>query len=167
MTKQIMVKETDPPAGFGRRAFLAGATSALVASPQLASAQQADIWSARDAQDALAGDLIRMIDVRSRAEWAETGVARDAWPISLHEDRFSERLLAAKIAADGRPLALICATGGRSGYVYKSLRDAGYAGFVDVSEGMLGSARGPGWIASGLPIVSAEAALDALPADLL
>ena len=139
---------------------------AVLAPPSVLWAQQAEIWSAKDAHDALKNDLIRLVDVRSREEWADTGVAQGAWPISLHEDRFPERLFAAKTLADGRPVALICATGGRSGYVMRSLREAGYSGFIDVSEGMLGSSRGPGWIASAFPTVSAEVALSELPTEL-
>lgn len=135
--------------------------------PSTLSAQSSDIWSVRQAYEALIADQIRLIDVRSRTEWDETGVAEGAWPISLHEDRFPERLLAAREQADGRPVALTCATGGRSGSVMRSLRQAGYTGFIDVSEGMLGSSLGPGWIAAGLPVVSMEKALDALPASLV
>jgi rhodanese-related sulfurtransferase len=61
---------------------------------------------------------------------------------------------------------LICATGGRSGSVMRRLRQSGYDGFIDVSEGMLGSRRGPGWINSGLPVVSMETGLSALPKAL-
>ena len=119
-----------------------------------------------EAHAALQSDLIRMIDVRSRAEWTETGVAERTWAISLHEDRFSDRLFAARELAGNRELALICATGGRSGSVMRSLRQAGYTGFIDVSEGMLGSQLGAGWIASGLPVVDIETALAALPDPL-
>ena len=48
----------------------------------------------------------------------------------------------------------------------RSLREANYSGFIDVSEGMLGSSRGPGWIAVGLPTVGINAALSVLPAQL-
>lgn len=150
-----------------RRAVLIGGAAALIGAPVLLGAQQADIWSASDAHDALSGDLIRLIDVRSREEWVETAVAQGAWPISLHEERFAERLSKSKAVADGRPVAVICATGGRSGYVLRSLQQRGYDGFIDVSEGMLGSSKGPGWIASGLPVVSIEDALEALPPTLL
>ncbi len=150
----------------GRRTFLVEASSLFVAFPQFALAQTSYVWSATDAHDALSDDLIRMIDVRSREEWKETGVASQAWPISLHEDRFPDRLFAARTLADGRPVAIICATGGRSGMVLRSLRRAGYDGFADVSEGMLGSGAGPGWIASGLPIVTSTEALRLLPTEL-
>ncbi|KJZ22793.1 sulfurtransferase [Tritonibacter mobilis] len=145
------------------------ATLAMLAvsfAPFPVMGQTAEVWSADMAADALQQDLIRMIDVRSRPEWTDTGVAGDAWPISLHEDRFAERLFAARERAEGRPVALICATGGRSGRVMRSLRQAGYSGFLDVSEGMLGSAAGPGWIAGGYPVVGVDAALAALPEEL-
>jgi len=140
---------------------------AAIVAPVSVVAQTTEIWSAEMTAEALQQDLIRLIDVRSRPEWAQTGIAQRAWPISLHEDRFSERLFAAREQADGRPVALICATGGRSGRVMRSLRQAGYSGFVDVSEGMLGSSVGPGWIAGGHPIVSMADALSALPKELV
>lgn len=139
---------------------------ATAVTPSLGLAQSSEIWSVGQAYEALMADQIRLIDVRSRAEWGETGLAIGAWAISLHEDRFSERLFAARDLADGRPVALTCATGGRSGRVMRSLSQAGYTGFIDVSEGMLGSSLGPGWIAAGLPIVSIETALAALPESL-
>ena len=145
------------------------ATLAMLAvsfAPFPVMGQTAEVWSADMAADALQQDLIRMIDVRSRPEWTDTGVADGTWPISLHEDRFAERLFAARERAEGRPVALICATGGRSGRVMRSLRQAGYSGFLDVSEGMLGSAAGPGWIARGLPVVPVDEALASLPPRL-
>lgn len=139
---------------------------ATAVAPSLGLAQSSEIWSVGQAYEALKADQIRLIDVRSRAEWDETGLAKGAWAISLHENRFPERLFAARDLADGRPVALTCATGGRSGSVMRSLRQAGYTGFIDVSEGMLGSSLGPGWIAAGLPIVDIETALATLPESL-
>ena len=148
-----------------RRTAIIG-LAASAAFPTAGIAQSSEVWSVGDAHNALQKDLIRMIDVRSRQEWTDIGVAEGAWAISLHEERFSERLFAARELASGRKVALICATGGRSGSVMRSLRQAGYDGFIDVSEGMLGSAQGSGWIAAGLPIVEVEAALAALPDTL-
>ena len=105
---------------------------AAAVSPTLAVAQTAKIWSSDSAYNALRQDRVRMIDVRSRPEWADTGIAEGAWPISMHEDRFPERLFSARAMAEGRPVALICATGGRSGGVMRSLQQAGYSDFVDV-----------------------------------
>ena len=139
---------------------------ATVAAPSSIVAQTAENWSVSKAFEALQSDLIRMIDVRSREEWTQTGVAENAWAISLHEDRFPERLFAARALAEDRLVALICATGGRSGSVMRGLRKAGYRDFIDVSEGMLGSAHGPGWIAVGLPVVDMNTAIAALPETL-
>jgi rhodanese-related sulfurtransferase len=145
-----------------RRIFLA----ALLMAPVHLAAQQADIWSAAQTHEAIGKGEIVLIDIRSREEWQETGVAEGAWPISLHEDRFAERLFAAREMAGGRPVAMICATGGRTDYVMQALRKGGYDGFIDVSEGMMGSALGRGWIAAGLPLQSGDAAITALPEGL-
>lgn len=131
-----------------------------------AVAQSRDVWTAVEAFDALLQDRIRMLDIRSPEEWQETGVARGAWPVSLHDERFPERLFAARDLAETRTVALICATGGRSGAVMANLRKSRYDSFIDVSEGMLGSRQGPGWIKAGLPIVTAQEAISALPSTL-
>ncbi len=81
----------------------------------------------------------------------------------MHERGFEKRLFAARELAGDKPIALICATGGRSARLLAALKRAGYSGFIDVSEGMLGSRRGPGWIARGLPITNLETALLNLP----
>lgn len=130
-------------------------------------AQGRKVWSAKRVHASLLEDRVRLLDIRSREEWRETGVAQGAWLVSMHEKRFPERLFATRQLAAGRTVALICATGGRSGAVLNALRQAGNAGFVDVSEGMLGNRLGPGWIAAGLPVVSMNEALAVLPAALL
>ncbi len=149
-----------------RRTVLFSIAAAIAIPARAAIAQDAEIWQALQAHDALVADRIRMIDVRSRDEWTDTGLAELAWPISMHEGRFSKRLFAARELANGRPVALICATGGRSGSLMRSLRRGGYEGFIDVSEGMMGSRRGPGWINSGLPVVGIKKGLATLPEAL-
>jgi rhodanese-related sulfurtransferase len=141
--------------------LLAAFPTQLVATSALG--QTGEIWSAADAFEALTKDRIRLLDIRSPEEWSETGVAELAWPVSLHDERFPERLFKAHELADGRPVAMICATGGRSGAVMRNLRRLRYEGFIDVSEGMLGSRAGTGWIKAGLPVVSAQVAIAALP----
>jgi hypothetical protein len=47
------------------------------------------------------------------------------------------------------------------------LRQRQVTGFIDVAGGMMGSRGNPGWIASGLPVVTAEVALAALPTSLI
>jgi len=139
----------------------------LAALCPAAVAQNRQVWSAQGAYRAVAAGEALLLDIRSRPEWRQTGVGQGAWPVSMHEPRFPPRLLAAHKLAGGRPVALICATGGRTASVMRALRQAGYSGYVDVSEGMFGSAAGPGWIAAGLPVVAMDQALSALPQALL
>ena len=148
-----------------RRHFLA-LVAGISVMPGLARAVTRDIWSAQEVADALEDDAISLIDVRTRAEWTETGLAKGAWPISMHERGFEQRLFAARDLSADKSVALICATGGRSARLLAALKRAGYPGFIDVSEGMLGSRRGPGWIARGLPMTDLETALAALPEAL-
>lgn len=143
-----------------RRQFLA--LGAYMVIPSFAWAATGEIWSAPEVAEALDKQAVILLDVRSRAEWAETGLAKGAWPVSMHEEGFAQRLFAARDFAAGRPVAIICATGGRSAQLLAALKSAGYSGFVDVSEGMLGSRRGPGWIARGLPITDLETAHTAM-----
>ena len=150
-----------------RRQFLA-LLAALPALPAtVALAQSRDIWSVQQAHAALLKDRIRLLDIRSQDEWRETGVARGAWPISMHDRQFPKRLSVARELAKNRPIALICATGGRSRTVVRALQLAGHDGFINVSEGMLGSRLGPGWIKAGLPVISIDDALAALPDVLI
>ena len=51
-----------------------------------------------------------------------------------------------------KPIALICRTGNRSGYVFDALNKQGFPNLMDVSEGMAGGRNGKGWIPRGLPI---------------
>ena len=147
-----------------RRQFLAVlATLPILPIATTSRAQSGNVWSVQQAHTGLSDDQIRLLDIRSQGEWRETGIARGAWPVSIHNWKFVERLFIARDLAENRPLALICATGIRSGSVMRALRLASYEGFIDVSEGMLGSGRGPGWIKAGLPVVSIDEALAALP----
>lgn len=148
-----------------RRNFMKLSTAFLLV-PSMALATTREIWSALETAEALDKQAISLIDVRSREEWVETGVAKGAWPVSMHERGFERRLFAARDLSAEKPVALICATGGRSARLLAALKRAGYPGFVDVSEGMLGSRRGPGWIARGLPLSDLETALSALPEEL-
>src|SRR6056297_1268617 len=151
----------------GRRGVVLGLAASpitLITSPL--NAQARTIWSADEAYDALLADSARVIDVRSREEWLETGVGAGIWAISMHEDRFPDRLFAAKALAGSRDVGLICATGGRSASLLRALRQARYEGYVDISEGMLGSRRGRGWLAAGLPVVPLDTALASMPEGL-
>ena len=148
-----------------RQTFGLFASSTLLAySP--AWADNHDVWALDILHDALKSDLARLVDIRRPEEWQDTGVAEGAWPIDMTHPRFGERLFAARDLAAGRPVALICRTGHRSGLVMSKLREAKAAGFVDAVGGMLGAPGRSGWIERGLPTVTREAALAALPSEL-
>lgn len=105
-----------------------------------------------------AGDLV-LLDIRRPEEWEQTGVAEGAWPVSMHEADFGDRLV--EILQQYRPdqIAFICRTGNRSDFLRSQIESQGLPGIRDVSEGMIGNGRAPGWLARGLPIVSAQEAL--------
>lgn len=127
----------------------------------LAALAEPPILSAPEAKAKLdAGDLI-LLDIRSRQEWRETGVAKGAWPVSMHERDFGQRLQAILASYPPEQIGLICATGGRTAHVLSILERNGISGIADLSEGMMGNRRGPGWIARGLEVVPLDEAQDA------
>lgn len=124
-----------------------------------------DVWSARRAWEAAKSGELILVDLRTPEEWRDTGVPEGAWPINLYDRNFG--LYISKVIGNNpdRTIGLICATGGRSAYVLSALRRNGVANVIDVREGVMGSAAGPGWKAAGLPMVPPEEALEAMPAD--
>ena len=106
---------------------------------------------------AKSGDLM-VVDVRSPGEWARTGVPRGASEISLFPSpgvtnrNFIDQVLAAVGGDKSTPIATICARGNRSSIAREMLRKHGFTAVYDISEGMLGSENGPGWLRRGLPV---------------
>ncbi|MEL6168671.1 MAG: rhodanese-like domain-containing protein [Pseudomonadota bacterium] len=145
-----------------RRYFLIGSTA-------VASAAAVTVfWPAADATDgtrviaadaahaqAAAGE-IWIIDIRRPDEWARTGTPEGAIPLDMRRDDFLQALATATAADPDRPVALICARGVRSHRLTQRLQDAGIAPVLDISEGMLGSSAGPGWLDRGLPTDQVE-----------
>ncbi len=139
----------------GRRHFIqsvAYVLGAVLTTPAVMAQQLAETMTAPDALEAAASGKAVLVDIRSRQEWAETGLAQPALPISMHEPGFVQQLLAALGNDRNRPVALICATGGRTRYVQSELRKLGFTNVSDVSEGMEGSPAGPGWLKRGLAV---------------
>ena len=97
------------------------------------------------------GEII-LVDIRTRGEWKQTGLAKPALAISMHEAGFVRNLARALGGNRAGRVALICATGGRSAHLQRILVTAGFANVVDVSEGMMGSSAGPGWLKRGFPV---------------
>lgn len=105
---------------------------------------------------ALAGEIV-LVDIRRPDEWAETGIADVALTADMTSPGFIETLLDIRDQNPTIPLALICRSGGRSGYVAGELYKAGMTNVIDVVEGMAGSRVGPGWKRRGLPLRAADA----------
>lgn len=136
-----------------RRAVLA----TMVAAALLAGGARAGeprLSAARAHAEAVAGRLL-LLDIRTPQEWAKTGIGQGAVALSMHAEGFLEAVARLTGGDRSRPLALICATGGRSGAMREALARMGYTAVFDVAEGMIGSATGPGWLRAGLPVAAA------------
>jgi len=150
-----------------RRAFIgAGALVALSAGGFVAADGQnlfyaaitedfpGGILTAPEAHQKVVAGEITLIDIRRPDEWARTGSGEGAHRIDLRVDDFADQVLAAAGGDPNAPVALICARGVRSARVSNQLISAGFTNIIDVPEGMLGSAAGPGWLKRGLPVVT-------------
>ncbi len=143
----------------------AACITATLATPALA---QTPIWSAEETLSAVQNDEVLLLDIRRPNEWEKTGLAEGALPVSMHDPEFGKNLQAILTKFSGKPIAMICATGGRTEYVTGILAKNGLTGVIDVSEGMMGNQRGKGWLAKDLPIVdraTAQAAYETLLAE--
>ncbi len=148
------------PAPYGRRAFVlagagaatlavAGAGSWRIVNRTAAAGAAGTLTPAEAHRSARTGDIV-LIDIRRPEEWAATGVPEGAVPIDMRRDDFAAALRAAT-GGEARPVAVICARGVRSRRTAAAMAAAGIGEVLDVPEGMLGSAAGPGWLARGLP----------------
>ena len=99
---------------------------------------------------------ITLIDIRSPAEWRQTGVPKGALPITMHNPDGVEAFYRAVLAALGndkqKPVAVICAAGNRSRWARKFLAGKGFSHVEDVGEGLYGNGIDPGWLRRGLPL---------------
>ena len=110
--------------------------------------------TASEALTAVNNDQLILVDVRQPTEWAQTGVAAGAYPIDMRRTDFIAEIHELRAANPDVPIAFICARGVRSHRVSSWAAAAGIENLVDIPEGMLGSASGPGWLARGLPVVT-------------
>ncbi len=139
-----------------RRTFFLVGTAALAAAaisyPLVYPAYAGPTLDAEAAfQKADAGEII-LVDIRRPDEWQSTGSGKGAHRIDLRDADFIEALTKLAEGDRTRPIALICARGVRSARTANLLAENGFTGIINIPEGMLGSADGPGWIARGLPL---------------
>lgn len=120
-------------------------------------------WAAEDLKPHLAwskmerGGMI-LLDVRTPAEWLQTGVPKNARRVTLSDPRGVAGFVSgAKKAVRGdlrKPVGVICRTGNRSAQAAALLEQAGFKTIYDVPEGVVGNGRDTGWAPRGLPMVS-------------
>ena len=141
-------------------ALLVLSALAPVATPS-ALAQPGAILSAPEAYAAAQAGQLTLIDIRTPEEWRETGVARGVTRIDMQHPGgprgFAEDVLRRVGGDKHAPIGLICRTGNRTTHVQKALEALGFTRVYNVTEGMLGSAAGPGWVKRGLPVESCRA----------
>lgn len=102
---------------------------------------------------ATAGEIV-LVDIRRPNEWKSSGVPVSGYAITMHQDgaSFIEKLREAAAGNVTRPIALICATGGRTTWLLPQLKKVGFSNVLNVAEGMFGSGHGQGWLKRGLPV---------------
>ncbi len=126
----------------GRNLFYSAITEAV-------AGEQLDAPTAHDYANA---GRITLVDIRRPDEWAKTGSGEGAVRLDMRRDDFIDELKKITGGETSKPVALICARGVRSARMTNLLTKAGFTNIIDVPEGMLGSAAGPGWIKRGLPL---------------
>jgi rhodanese-related sulfurtransferase len=154
-----MTQDTQTSSRFSRRQILiAGTGAGIVAATAAFAVTHRDRFEGAEMSPpevlvaVQAGDLM-LIDIRRPDEWDGTGMAEGAQPLDMRRDDFVAALTTLAAGELDRPIALICARGVRSDRTSARLLDAGFTNIIDVPEGMLGSAAGPGWLERGLPVV--------------
>ncbi len=95
---------------------------------------------------------VLLIDIRTPREWRASGIGEGAVPLDMRREDFVKALAELAGGDPATPVALICARGVRSARLSNRLIEAGFTNVIDVPEGMLGSAAGPGWVRAGLPV---------------
>lgn len=130
-------------------AMLALAFTILMAMPAFAGS--ADI-SDRDAYALQQQGKLILVDVRTEAEWQQTGIAPGAVPITMQDPQFVAKISQLQQSEPGKQIAFICASSRRSGIVQAELARRGFSDVYSVYGGMTGNGVVPGWIGNGLPV---------------
>lgn len=133
-------------------AFATFATGLLAFSAPLIAGDVSTMTAPEAHQKALKGEIV-LVDVRRPEEWKETGVPVSAHAITMHQN--GQNFLSSLLNVTGGdikvPVAIICRTGNRTTKLSEPLAKAGFT-VINVVEGVVGGARGPGWKNRGLPV---------------
>ncbi len=96
-------------------------------------------------------DRLILIDIRTKAEWQQTGIAKGALTIDMMDKDFLEKIANIRLDNPAKTIAFICASGRRSSIVWAELTKRGYKNIYSVFGGTTGNGVA-GWIKDGLPI---------------
>lgn len=124
----------------------------VISIHQITISYAAELMSVSKAHQQSQSGKVLLVDIRRPSEWKQTGVAKYAAKISMHQKGFLDRISKHTNGDKAAPLAIICAHGNRSTYMISLLEQNGYTNIYNVKEGMLGSKEGPGWLKRGLPL---------------
>ena len=131
-----------------RRLLLAGGFM-LPAVFVRAQAPAAAGLSPREAFELLRAGRIVLVDIRTAAEWADTGLPQGAVAFDLDATAFDVRLAGLRLDNPGKRIALIDRTGAQAAATVQKLGGRGWRDLVAVRGGMLGPG---GWLAEKLPV---------------
>jgi rhodanese-related sulfurtransferase len=110
----------------------------LVFSVSMLSAELTQVWASQDFID----KKIKIIDIRTPAEWKETGIVKDAYTIMFFDEQGEYNVLnflrQLKMAVkENEPFALICRVGSRTGMISEFLSEKlGYK-VINLKGGMM------------------------------
>lgn len=134
--------------GLPRRSVLAGG---FLLPASFVRGQASPSLSAREAHEAARAGRLLIVDIRSRDEWADTGLAEGAIPLDADGPAFEPRLAGLRLDHPGRRIALIDRSGAQAAAVASKLAGRGWRDLAGVRGGMLGPG---GWLAEKLPVVA-------------
>lgn len=91
---------------------------------------------------------IKIIDIRTKPEWIQTGIVQGAYTLTFFDERggynvseFTDQL--SRIVTKDEKFAIVCRTGNRTSMAVKILREQGYKNVIDILGGVkLGAQNG-------------------------
>jgi rhodanese-related sulfurtransferase len=137
---------------FTNTLFKVALATAILLSLSISMAFSAEFMSVSKAHQQSKAGQVYLVDIRRPSEWKQTGVAKHASKITMHQKGFLNQISKLTGGDKAAPVALICARGNRSTRMINLLEQNGYTNVYNVKEGMLGSPEGAGWLAKGLPL---------------
>lgn len=119
-------------------------------------AQQDGVISAPEAHQLAQAGKVVLIDIRTPAEWRETGIPAGAKRANasnpLGPAGFLQEVLDIVGNVRTQPVAIICRTGNRTTRARSFLLSKGFTEVYNVKEGVAGSESGEGWFKHDLPV---------------